>query len=129
MLTIVALVLAADLGNPKDLPEQENALKVAKYFTDAVASGDRETLIYLADADSLAARKGDPPRSALNAYAARLNRGACATDEDARTNKKTVNELKEAGKDVAGVRLFCAGGKYEDMKLRKAGTAWKVVIP
>ncbi len=126
MLTthLLTLCLAAELGGPANLPEQDNALKVARYYTDAASAGDHETVAWLTDAEGLAGRKGESPRSSVNLYVARLSRQVCVVDDT-----KKANEFKQNGKDVAGIRLNCANNKHEDLKLVKVAGQWKVSVP
>ncbi|MBL9038253.1 MAG: hypothetical protein JNG84_07065 [Archangium sp.] len=125
MLTsLLLLTLTSDLGAPRELPEQEQSLKVVRYFTEAASAGDHETVAWLTDAEGLRGRKGESPRSVVNAYVARLTRAGCVLDE-----KQKANEFKQNGKDVAGVRLLCNGGKHEDVTLTKVAGLWKVSVP
>lgn len=124
MSVILLMVLSADLGAPSAMPEQDVALKVGRYFTDAASGGDHETIAYLVVTEGLAGRKGESPRSSVNRYVAKLARAACMVDEGTK-----ANEFKQGGKDVAGIRLNCANGKHEDMQLVKVGSQWKVAVP
>ena len=74
MTFILLLVLSSDLGAPSAMPEQDIALKVGRYFTEAASAGDHETIAYLVSNEGLAGRKGESPRSLVNRYVARLTR-------------------------------------------------------
>jgi len=124
MNLILLLVLSSDLGAPSAMPDQDVALRVGRYFTEAASAGDHETIAFLVSNEGLAGRKGESPRSLVNRYVARLTRAFCVLDESTK-----ANEYKQAGRDVAGIRLNCANGKHEDIQLVKVGGQWKLALP